>query len=50
MIGNSMELQSDDETNSPDKLLVIDKLQSFLELLLNTHQLILNCQKFNYLR
>ena len=43
MIGNS-----DDETNFPDKLLpTIDKLQIFVELLLNTHQQILNCQKLN---
>ena len=29
---------------------LIDKLQIFVELLLNTHQLILNCQKLSYLR
>ena len=29
---------------------LIDKLQIFEKLLLNTHQLILNCQKLNYLR
>ena len=46
MIGNS-----DDETNFPHKLLLIDKLQIFVKLLLTTHQLILlNCQKLNYLR
>ena len=46
MIGNS-----DDETNFPHKLLLIDKLQIFVKLLLTTHQLILlNCQKLNYVR
>ena len=53
MIGNSTELQSDDETNFPHKLL-LDKLLRrqfiFVELLLTTHQLILNCQKLSYLR
>ena len=44
MIGNS-----DDETNFPYKLLLI-KLQIFVKLLLTTYQLILNCQKHNYLR
>ena len=43
MIGNS-----DDETNYPHKL--IDKLLIFAKLLLNTHHLILNDQKLNYLR
>ena len=46
MIGNL-----DDETNFPHKLfLLTDKLQIFVELLLNTHQLISNCQKLNNLR
>ena len=46
MIGNL-----DDETNFPHKLfLLTDKLQIFVELLLNTHQLISNRQKLNNLR
>ena len=46
MIGNS-----DDETNFPHKvLLTIEKLQIFIKLLVTTHQLILNCQKLNYIR
>ena len=44
MIGNS-----DDETNFPHKLLLIDKVKLFVKLLLTTHQLMLNCQKLNYL-
>ena len=42
MIGNS-----DDETNFPHKLLLTNRQ---VKLLLTTHQLILNCQKLNYLR
>ena len=46
MIGNS-----DDETNFPHKvLLTIERLQIFIKLLPTTHQLILNCQKLNYIR
>ena len=46
MIGNS-----DDEANFPHKLLLTNsKLQIFVKLLLTTYQLMLNCQKLNYLR
>ena len=48
MIGNS-----DDETNYPHKLLLTNRqveLRLFVKLLLTTCQLILNCQKPNYLR
>ena len=41
MIGNSKH-----ETNFPDKLLLTNRE----ELLLNTHQLLINRQKLNYLR
>ena len=44
MIGNS-----DDETNFPHKLLLTNRQVANL-LLLTKHQLILNCQKHNYLR
>ena len=47
MIGSS----NDDETNFPHKVLqLIEKLKIFVKLLLTTYQLILNCQKHNYLR
>ena len=46
MIGNS-----DDETNFPHKLLLTNRQVSNLStILLTTRQLILNCQKLNYLR
>ena len=44
MVGNS-----NDNTNFPNELLLlIDKLQIFVKLLLKIHQLTLNCQKLNY--
>ena len=46
MIGNS-----DDETNFPHKLLLTNRqIANLRKLLLTTHQMILNCQKLNYLR
>ena len=39
---------SNDNTNFPHELLLIDKLQIFVKLLLITHQLTLNYQKLNY--
>ena len=51
MIGNSMELHSHDDTNFLiNYFYLLGKLQIFVKLLLNTYQLILNCQKLNYLR
>ena len=44
MIGNS-----DDETNFPHKLLLTNRQVANLQLL-TKHQLILHCQKHNYLR
>ena len=44
MIGNP-----DDETNFPHKLFLTN-LQIFVKLLLTTYQLMLNCQKLNYLK
>ena len=42
---------SDDETNLPDKLLLTNRQVANLRKVFgNTHQLILNCQKLNYLR
>ena len=43
MVGNS-----NDNTNFPHELLLIDKLKLFVKLLLITYQQILNCQKLNY--
>ena len=46
MIGNS-----GDETNFPCKLLLTNRqVTNQVKLLLTSHQLILNCQKLNYLR
>ena len=46
MVGNS-----DDETNFPHKLLLTYRqVAIFVRLLPTTHQLILNCQKLNYLK
>ena len=45
MIGNT-----NDETNFPHKLLLTDKLQILVRLLLTNYRLILNYQKLNYLR
>ena len=46
MIGNS-----DDETNFPHKLLLTNiQVANLCTILLTTRQLILNCQKLNYLR
>ena len=45
MIGNS-----EDETNFPRKLLLIDKLRIFVKLLRTIYQQILECQKLNDLR
>ena len=46
MIGNS-----DDETNFPHKLLLTNRqVANLRNLLLTTYQLILICQKLNYLR
>ena len=43
MIGNS-----DDETNFPHKLLLTNRqVANFVKPFLTTHQLILNCQKYN---
>ena len=44
-LSSNMTGNSDNETNFPHKL-----LENFGELLLTTYQLILNCQKLNYLR
>ena len=45
MIGNS-----DDETSFPHKLLLTDRQVANLRKALTTHQLVLNCQKQDYLR
>ena len=46
----SSNMISDNETNFPHKLLLIDKFQIFVKLLQITYQLISNYQKLNYLR
>ena len=43
MVGNL-----NDNTNFPHELLLTNKLQIFVKLLLKIHQQTLNCQKFNY--
>ena len=46
MIGNST-----DETNFPHKLFLINRqVVNLRRYLLNTHQVVLNCQKLNYLK
>ena len=46
MIGNP-----DDETNFPHKLLLTNRqITTLRKAFANTYQLILNCQKLNYLR
>ena len=47
-ISSNMVSNSNDNTNFPHELLLIDKLQIFVKLLLKMHQLILIYEKLNY--